>query len=187
MKLSVRFRCAVFAKMIACSILLPSLLLAQKQDNVKAELFREVNAAIEQARCDEVPALAPTLFPKALALHERADKEYEKGEKVKKIRERLDAALQEIKKIIEVAKVSRVALADLLSSLQEAAKREYINLAPTEFGEAERKHNAAVLQAEAGDLKAAKEQTAEAIQLYREMTIKTLLEGPIKNAEAQLK
>ena len=49
---------------------------AQEPDRVKSELFREVEAAIEQARRGEVPVLAPTLFAKATQFYRQAEAEY---------------------------------------------------------------------------------------------------------------
>jgi DNA-binding transcriptional regulator GbsR (MarR family) len=120
---------------------------AQEPDQVKRELFREVDAAFEQARREEVPTLAPKLFPKALKLYHRAEKDYKKEERISKIRERIQQALQAIKKATEAARVSRVALAQLLTTRQEASKREYIDLAPKKFAQAERDYQAAILKA----------------------------------------
>lgn len=174
---------------VLCALLLISrVVLAQEEDRVKAEMFRQLNAVFEQARNEEVPLLAPKLFREASKLYERAEKDYDNGEKVKKIRQRIDEALQAINNAIEAAKVSRVALADLLMARKEATtKREYFDLVPAELAKAERIYQEAISKAEEGKINEAKNKAEDAIKAYRQMMIKALLEGPIKNAEAQLK
>jgi tetratricopeptide (TPR) repeat protein len=169
-------------------IFIPSILLGQEKDKVKAELFREVEAAFEQARQNEAPLLAPNRYAAAQQLYRRAEEDYNKGEKVKKIRERVEEALKAINEAVKAAKVSRVALEELLAARKEAAaKRDYITLVPSKFGEAERQFNEAVAAAEKGDVASARGKADEAIKLYREMTVEALLLGPLKNAEARLK
>ena len=161
---------------------------AQEPDKVKRELFLKVAAAFEQARREDVPDLAPTLFPKALELYRRAEENYKKGERLSKIHERIEQAHFAIYKAIETAKVSRVALAELLTTRHEATvKREYMKLVPKEFARAESHYQQAILKAEAGDIKAAGKKAEQAMKSYREMLIIALLEGPIKNGEARLK
>ncbi len=157
------------------------------EDKVKVELFREVETKLEQARTGDVRDLSPTLFAKAKEWHNRADANYKKGERLAKIREHIDKALVALGKANEAAKISRVALTELLKIRPQAAKREFAQLAPNEFRKAEGKYKEAILKAEAGDIRSAKKKADEAIRAYREMIVTALLKGPVKTAEEQIK
>ena len=107
---------------------------SQETDNVKSELFREIDAARKSARQEEVPILSPNLYAKTRELYRRADAEYKKGERLDKIRKRINATTADLKKAGDVAEVTKVALAEILIIRKEAAKRESAQLAPNEFG-----------------------------------------------------
>lgn len=162
-------------------------LFSQETDKVKSELFREIDAAMNSARQEEVPILSPNLYVKARELYRRADAEYKKGERLGKIRKRIAEATAALKKAVAAAEVTKVALAEILRIRKESANRESAALAPNEFRKAEAKFKEAILKAEAGDIRSAKKKADEAMRAYREMTIAALLKGPIKTAEDQLK
>ncbi len=44
-------------------------LFSQETDNVKSELFREIDAAMNSARQEEIPILSPNLYVKARELY----------------------------------------------------------------------------------------------------------------------
>jgi len=162
-------------------------LFSQETDNVKSELFREIDAAMNSARQEEVPILSPNLYAKARELYRRADAEYKKGERLGKIRKRIAEAAAALKKAVAAAEITKVALAEILRIRKESADRESATLAPNEFRKAEGKYKEAILKAEAGDIRSANKKADEAMRAYREMTITALLKGPIKTAEEQLK
>ena len=99
---------------------------------MKSELFREIDAAMKSARQEEVPILSPNLYAKARELYRRADAEYKKGERLDKIRKRINETTADLKKAGD--EVTKVALAEILIIRKEAAKRESAQLAPNEFG-----------------------------------------------------
>ena len=162
-------------------------LFSQETDNVKSELFREIDAAMNSAKEEEVPILSPNLYAKAMELYRRADAEYKKGERLDKIRKRINEAKNAFAKAIDAAEVTKVALAEILKIRKESANRESATLAPNEFRKAEGKYKEAILKAEAGDIRSAKKKADEAIRAYCEMIVTTLLKGPVKKAEDQLK
>lgn len=169
-------------------IALTQVIFAQQKDNIKSEFFRELDAAFEKARNEGVLELTPKLYSKALKLYKQAEKDYDKGERVDKIRKRIKEAIAGINEAISVAEISRVALAELLEVRQEVgSKREYIALKPKEFAAAERKAKEAMAKGEDGDIKSARNKANEAIKLYRQMTVKAILDGPVKTTEEKLK
>ncbi|MCZ6820329.1 MAG: serine hydrolase, partial [Calditrichaeota bacterium] len=110
-----------------------------------------------------------------------------KGERLDKIRKRINEAKNAIAQALDAAEVTKVALAEILTIRKESANRESAALAPNEFRKAEGKYKEAILKAEAGDIRSAKKKADEAMRAYREMTIAALFKGPIKTAEDQLK
>jgi endonuclease/exonuclease/phosphatase family metal-dependent hydrolase/tetratricopeptide (TPR) repeat protein len=163
-------------------------LIAANRDPVKQALFRDVGAAIVNARDEGISEFAPKHFAKALEYYEAAEKNYDDGERLDKIRRRIGAALDEINRAKAATEISRVALADLLAVRREASlKGTYIDLKPNEYDAAERKYSETIAKAENGDIKSAQKRANDAIKLYRHMTVEALLDGPVRNAEQRLK
>jgi tetratricopeptide (TPR) repeat protein len=159
-------------------------LFAQEPDQVKAELFRELDAKMQQARQEEVPTFAPALFAKAQGFYNRAEQNYKRGERIEKIRGELQQAMQVLNKAFETTKVSKVALAELVDTRKKATQLEYIELAPKEFAQAERDYQEAILKAEAGDVRSAREKAVRAIKSYREAFL-ALEKSPSKDGETR--
>jgi len=176
------------AVVLLLSAALTQVIFAQHKDNIKTEFFRELDAVFEQARNKAVSELTPGLYSKALKLYKRAEKDYDKGERVDKIRKQIKEALAGINKAISATEVSRVALAELLTVRQEASsKQNYIALQPKEFAAAERKYKEAIAKAEDGNIKSARKKANDAIKLYRQTIVRALLAGPVKTTEDRLK
>jgi tetratricopeptide (TPR) repeat protein len=165
-----------------------SFLFAQETDRVKQELFQPIESALQQARNEEVPTFAPTLFAKANQYCRQAELDYRKGERLNEIRERLGQAMESLNKAVEVANVSKAALAKIHETRMQVAEFEFIrNLAPKKFAQAERDFREAILKAEKGDINGARKKAESAQTSYREATVEALQKSPIKQAEAQLK
>ncbi len=171
------------------AFMLASLLLfAQEQDRVKQELFRGLDATLQQARQDEVPMLSPTLFAKTLAFYQQAEKDYQKDERLSKIRQQIKLAMQALKQAIETSKISAVALAKVLETRKQASQFEFIRkVTPKKFARAERDYQEAIRKAEKGDIHGAKNKAEEAIKKYREAALAAVDKGPIKDLANTLK
>jgi tetratricopeptide (TPR) repeat protein len=189
MKLSMDRKCErglLVIFLLLAPIFASALAFSQEPDKVKAELFREIDAKMQQARQEEVPTFAPTLFAKARDFYNRAEQNYKRGERLEKIREELQQAMQALNKAFETTKVSKVALAEAVDTRKKAAQLEYNKLAPQEFAQAERDYQEAIRRAETGDIRAARERAEQAMRGYRGMTIIALERGPLKEAIARL-
>ncbi|MGD0338297.1 MAG: hypothetical protein ABSB78_05865 [Bacteroidota bacterium] len=176
----------IFAVLILLLACLNSFVFAQEQDRVKSELFREIETAIKKAQQEEVPAFAPSLFEKAIKLYKSAEKDYRDGERLEDIRETLRDAVKATNEAIEAANISKITLAKASVMRKEAAQREYIKLAPSEFADAEKSYEDAIQKVEAGDIRAARKKTEEAMKSYREEIIIAMEKGPLKEASARL-
>lgn len=162
-------------------------LLAQEPDTVKAQLFRDVDAAMQRAREAEAPLLAPTLFARATELYQRAEKDYQEGERLAAIRQRLDEAISTLNRAVEAARVSKVVLVEALE-----ARRQFRELwldrglAARKLGEAERAFQEAARKAEAGDASGARSQAERASRAYREASLEALERGVVQRVAARL-
>ncbi len=161
-------------------------LFAQKQDRVKAELFHEVDASMQKAKEQQVPLFAPTLYARSLDYYKRAESDYREGKPIKRIREDLQKSVKTLNEAIQAARVSKVALEEVQQTRLQVGRRDYINLAPKEFAQSERLFQQAILEAEKGDIRAARKKATQAMQGYRKTVIKVLLDGQIKSAENNL-
>ena len=170
------------------SIIIPqALLFAQEQDQVKKALFQHITEKIEQAKKRDIATLAPTLFGEMMQLYRQAERYYEKGERLAKIRSSLNEAQEKLKQAIETSKISAVALAKVLETRKQASQFEFIRkVAPKKFAQAERDYREAIRKAEKGDMRRARSISKRALKNYREATIQAFEKGPFKEIQTKL-
>ena len=183
---SSQIRLLVSAAIVTISLWACPAAVAQDNDNVKTALFRDIEAVTAKARQEETPEFAPSLYEKAVKLCGRAESEYRDGESLEDIRETLRDALKAMNEAIEAAKISKITLAKTSTLRKEAARREFIKFAPSEFAKAESDYQAAIAKIEAGDVRAAREKADDAIEGYRDVIITALEDGSLEDARKRL-
>ncbi|MGH7599242.1 MAG: DUF6443 domain-containing protein, partial [bacterium] len=158
----------------------------RRPDSKKAEAFKKIEAAIEQAVAARAPELAPGLYAEAIKAYKKVRAEFDKGKYDKKLQQQIDAAISLFGRAAKTAATTQNNFADLIAGRWEAAQPEYIKLSPMKFADGERLYQETVAMAEQGKLAEAREKAAKAMMHYREMTIEALLKGPLQEAEKKL-
>ena len=171
------------------SIIIPqALLFAQEQDQVKKALFQHITEKIEQAKKRDIATLAPTLFGEMMQLYRQAERYYEKGERLAKIRSSLNETQEKLKQAIETSKISAVALAKVLETRKQASQFEFIRkVAPKKFAKAERNFQQAIGKAESGDIRGARKKANDAIKNYRAAALQAVKIGPMNELTTEFK
>lgn len=172
---------------ICLLLLLAGVAIAQQEDPVKAELFKEIGTALQAAQREGVMMFAPTLCSRAMSLVNRAESDYRKGERLDRIRETLRDALKTFSEAREVARVSRVALERVHQFKIEVDQLKLRGLSPDQFTEADREYRKAIIEVEDGDLRAAREKGEDACRSYRDAIRVALEKGPLAGARTRLR
>ncbi len=161
-------------------------LTAQKNDPLQEQLFRDFQKSMEQASREEISLYAPTLYGRAYEAYLKAQDRFRRGDKLKNIREDLDVAAKFLQEAVDAARVSRVALADVAASRKQVLAGKFDTLLPDEFERSERLFNSLVKDAEAGDVRQAREKIPELEKQYCELVLDAYQKKILKEAEKNL-
>lgn len=150
--------------------------------------FRELEAALDEARAAEVPTYAPEGFARAMKAVQEARRAVQECASGEQLRRQLQQARKALDEATQVAQASRELLSPVVERRSEAQRMDWVrHYAPRTLYEAEAYAQKAVCQAESGDANAAAGSAAEAQRLYREAALQALERGPIGNLDSQVK
>ncbi|MFQ5823939.1 MAG: CARDB domain-containing protein [bacterium] len=155
---------------------------AQEPEQVKAELFREIQELFDQAAAEEIPVFSPTNFARAKEVYQEALRRHERGGRLEDIQMALFQAKTHLRMAFESARMVKSALEDLIALRAEALELAVKESARNSFDTAESAFQRAVLQAEAGNISVAKRIALEIEPGYRETILISLREGALKEA-----
>jgi tetratricopeptide (TPR) repeat protein len=160
---------------------------AQEIDQVKEQIFKEAKEALQRARDEGVPLLSPNNFAKANEFYQKALEDYERGERLEKIRENLEQAMEHIDNAFEAAKLSRIGLENLINMREEIRDLGISKYAPGVFSQAEQKFREAAIKVEDGDVNGARSIARDTEKEYRRAAIEALQKGVLTDTREKLK
>jgi len=156
-------------RIVSVSIL--ALLLAAQafaQENLRATLFAEAEAARAAAFEAEAELLAPAAFQRGRDALASAEADLERGRNMERIRSRLADATQAFNAAAEAAAIARITLASLIKTRGDALNASADTFAAQIWANAEEVFANAMRRLEAGDLRAARSRAEQAETLYRD-------------------
>ncbi len=156
----------------------------QERDEVKEQLFKDVQAAFERARAERIAYLSPDNFARANEFYHEALEDYNRGERLKKIREKINQTMEYLGAAFQRAEISRIILEDAMMMRAEAG--EMGDRYARAFSKADRKFNDVILKIEKGDINRAESDAKEVEQEYRNATIESLISMDLKEAWNEL-
>ena len=107
------------------------------QEQVKDSLFREANTLLEDAKKVEAGLYSPTYFQQGFDLYSKAEVEFKEGKKLESIRKKLTEAAVQLKKSIEITRLSRLTLEEMNQSRNAAIEQSAPDWSPELFQSAE--------------------------------------------------
>jgi hypothetical protein len=173
-----------FILLLGLSTAFPSI--AQQNDPLKEQIFREIQTSLDRARREEISLLAPANYQRAYEAYQKSLDRFRRGDKLKNIRQDLDQATKFLKAAEESAKLSRVALESVLTCRRQVLNDQFNNLAPAEYAEADLLFQEIAQSAEKGDIRSAREKIPELEKQYRKTVITAYQKTIFKNAEKNL-
>jgi len=157
------------------------------QDQVKEGIFREAQVLLEDAKNVESSLYSPTFFEKGLELYTKAEKEFEEGKKLDNIRKKLQEASVQFKKSIETTRMSKLTLAELTKSRNDALEQQSLEWEPNLFQEAEKDFRRAAEKVENGNTNEAKKYVLRGGQIYRRAELLAIKNRILNDVRTSLK
>ena len=152
-----------------CSLLLAAAAeLAVAQDDLRATLFAQAEAAEAAAREANAEMLAPQAFSRGAEAYASAEADFARGRNMDRIRARLEQASQAFVQAREAAEIATITLASLIKTRDDAQNARADTFAVAQWTEAERLFDGAMRRLESGDIRGARSRAAEGETLYRD-------------------
>jgi hypothetical protein len=176
-----------FTFLFAFLLLFTSTGYSQEKDAVKEELFKETTALLKTAKAQNLELLAPENYEKGLQAFQKAVDTYEKGAKINTIRELLSESKQYLQTGFEAAKISKVALEEIILLRKEVNALKLPDAASKELTGAENIFLDITKEAEKGDIRGARSKFDKLKKTYRSAVITGLRKGRLRETEESLK
>ncbi|MCK5146548.1 OmpA family protein [bacterium] len=158
--MQVLMMCTLIFALCTCTTMLSA-------QDLKSSLFEKADEALKQANGSTANRLSPTLYAKGLEAYQKAEKEFNSGKNLDKIRTQLRASVQFFQDAIKASKLVNERLATTLKARSDADMAGTAEYAGDEWQNAENKFNEAAKKMERGDLDGAQEKAGEAERYYR--------------------
>lgn len=151
-------------------------------DGVEASLFTKVDAAMAQARQDQMALLAPLAWGKATQAYDRARDNFEKNRALSQITKSIDEASAAIAGSADAVRVARTTFETTLTTRSNALSAEADKIAPRTFARAEEQFLKAATTLERGGFSKAPSQAAEAAESYRAAELEAIKGAILRDA-----
>lgn len=154
--------------LILCSQLLLAEETTEVMDELRASLFADANAAIQQASDARASLLSPTNYAEGAEYYREAEETLERGGNIESIRRDLERSTAAFLKAAEQGGLAATTFETVLSARADAESADAENYATEEWAEAEETFNDAAVRLENGRIDRAQRIGSTAEAGYRE-------------------
>ncbi len=151
-------------------------------DSVEESLFASLDAALAQAREDQMPLLAPEAWDEATRAANTARSSFERHRSLTTIQQSIDAALAALASARDTMRLGRVTFEAALSDRASALSAGADKLAPKTFATAEEQFRRAAVSLERGRSDKAQSIASEAVQSYRNAELEAIKGAILRDA-----
>jgi len=152
----------------------------------KQSIFADVKSQLDEARSAHANILSPEFFEQALENYRIAEEYYTDNKSTRDIREKLTQASTFCNRALDVVKVAKLTLKDVIRARYDALKVEADNYAPVLFKEAANLFREAAIEIESGDLEDARDVGSESEQFYRKAELKAIKDKILNDARTSI-
>jgi len=168
-------------------LLMQITVIAQQSDQIKKQLFQEIEGSLKKARTEKVAFFAPTYFTKAQKYYQSAIEKFEHGDRLSKIQEDIIQANEFLNQAYMIKDISAIALKDILQLRESMIKLKIANHAPIKYAQTERKFQELLLVAEQGDIRRVQSKFDDTKARYQNAFIEAYEKSIIPSMENNLK
>jgi OOP family OmpA-OmpF porin len=151
-------------------------------DSVEDSLFAQLDAALAQARAEQMPLLAPQAWDAATQAADSARRSFERNRSLTVIQKSIDAANAALVSARDTMRLGRVTFETTLSDRASALSAGADKLAPETFATAEEQFHKAAVSLERGRSDKAQTLAAEAVQSYRNAELEAIKGAILRDA-----
>lgn len=155
-------------------------------DELRRPLFKDADAALNTAKEQEATIYAPSTFAAGMNAYQKAEAEFQKGEEIKDIQEKIAAATDAFTQSVELAQRGKAFFSSVITARQAARQAEARQNAPAIWQEAETRLDSAIKALESADDSAARAKGVQAETAYREAELDSIKLQCLGEARAQL-
>ena len=150
----------------------------QSLNGVRAELFEEVEAALEIAQEEEAAILAPKAFEQGLLNYQQAEQKFQQGGKLDEIRRHLKLATQAFQQALAGVNWAKQAFPLMLTARDDARHAQAPTYTPQLWLQAEAKMRKCARTLEEGNLKGALKLAVTLEKQYRQAELEAIRKQP---------
>ena len=172
--------------LLALALLLSLTNVSVAQDDLRANLFQQADAARSAADAANAKLLAPTNYERGQRAYVEADRDLARGRNLARIRTKLVSASDYFAKAEAAAEIAKITLASVIKTRSDALEAKANSFAGDLWGKAERDFNSAMTRLEAGDIKLARSRAASAEETFRDAELSAIKSQYLSQTRALL-
>ncbi len=147
------------------------------------DAFTKLDAAMTQARQDQMPLLAPDAWDDATKAANRAHKDFQNGRSADQINDSIAIAIAAITGAANTMRLGRGTFESVLTSRRNALSAGADRLAARTFDKAEQQFRKAAITLEHGHTEKAQSQAIDAVQSYRSAELDAIRDAILRDAQ----
>jgi len=155
-------------------LLLTCALAHAQSDDLRRSLFKDADAALNTAKEQEAIIYAPGTFAAGMNAYQKAEAEFQKGEEIKDIQEKIAAASASFAQSVELAQRSKAFFSSVITARQAAIQAEAGQNAAAIWQDAETRLGDAIKALESADDSSARAKGVQAETAYREAELDSI-------------
>lgn len=174
----VRHRAYRILLVLSTWVLIQTLAAQTGKDNI----FGDVEKMLLEAKEQGAELLAPTFYTKATESFQEANELYLKNKSTRDIKSRLDEAQKNCNRSLEVVKLAKITLKEVIQAREDALSAEANTYAEEIFMKGEKEFFAATREVEKDDLEDARDVGSKAEEYYRSAELKAIKDKLLNEA-----
>lgn len=154
--------------LLTVAVLLVCYLPPLSAQDMRATLFKDADAALEEAKEVHADLLAPRSFNQGMKYYREAEEDLNKGKNLEDIRKKVGAAITNFQQALKATKLAEVTFVSSTAARNDALAVSAPDYAQELWRKAEERFDQAAVALEQGDVNEAKKKSGEAENYYRQ-------------------
>ena len=160
--------------LVAAACIAASFSSASSQENFRAQLFRDADAARLRAKESNADVLAPKSFSKAMDVYLDAKDAFQRGRPLDEIQEKIRNATRTFMVSSDASRPAAIIFAGTVTARTDAMSADAMRSSPAQWDKAEALFRSAATSLEDGDQQTARTDGAEAMGLSRAVALEAI-------------
>ncbi len=160
--------------------------LTREQQNIRAQLFENIDDTLEQAKAIDAQLYSPTNFETGMRHYNNAEQLLRQERNIENIRTELNRAEEAFKKAMETARLGAVTFSTTVAARNDALKADAPTFGSENWNKAEATFRTAAEALEAGNVNRARQEAQTAENQYRAVELESIKANHLNTARELL-